>query len=361
MDRRSRLARARADAGSGLVDEKSRREGPGGFRGVLELASGLLLALQVVEHREALLRRQAFMHHPAHRFHHRDRVLALEDVAAHVHAARALLDGVVAHLQRVELRQLLATRDHDRHRAAAGDRLKAFVRVVALHHVRAELRHDARGEAEILRVASHRTAHGHHAHHRDAVTGTGIDEIRQVFQALALVSAADEDLHGQKARVETDGLFDVQRGGLIGERLEAGATELGFFAVDLAFPFFKRAHHGGATGSAQGDGLLRGSWDDAALNAAGEHEAVGIGLQGKNGLIDTLQAGGGALEVTVVKGEHHGAAVFRIEDLAEAILETPVVLVGTFEEEARRLLGRVEEVFLFLLVSSGGGDVGHGG
>ena len=77
-------------------------------------------------------------------------------------------------------------------------------------------------------------------------------------------------------------------------------------------------------------------------------------------LIDTLQAGGGALEITVVKGEHHGAAVLGIENLAEAVLETPIVLVGAFEEEARRFLRGAREVFLFLFVSSGGGDVGHG-
>jgi len=34
--------------------------------------------------------------------------------------------------------------------------------------------------------------------------------------------------------------------------------------------------------------------------------------------------------------------------------------VGTFEEEARRLLRSAREVFFFLFVSSGGGDVGHG-
>jgi hypothetical protein len=66
------------------------------------------------------------------------------------------------------------------------------------------------------------------------------------------------------------------------------------------------------------------------------------------------------LEVAVVKGEHHRAAVLGIENLAEAVLETPIVLVGTFEEEARRLLRSAREVFLFLFVSSGGGDVGHG-
>ena len=47
--------------------------------------------------------------------------VGLEYVAAHVDARRALVDGFVGHRERVELRELLAAGDHDRHRAGGGD------------------------------------------------------------------------------------------------------------------------------------------------------------------------------------------------------------------------------------------------
>ena len=48
------------------------------------------------------------------------------------------------------------------------------------------------------------------------------------------------------------------------------------------------------------------------------------------------------------------------EDLGEAVLEAPVVLVAALEEEAGSLLRDVGEEFLFLLVCCAGLDVGHG-
>ena len=77
-------------------------------------------------------------------------------------------------------------------------------------------------------------------------------------------------------------------------------------------------------------------------------------------MIDALEAGGGALEVAVVEGEHDGATVLRIEDLAEAVFETPVILVAALEEEAGSLLGDVGEEFFFFLVCCAGLDIGHG-
>jgi hypothetical protein len=51
----------------------------------------------------------------------------------------------------------------------------------------------------------------------------------------------------------------------------------------------------------------------------------------------------------VVKGEHDGAAVLGIEDLAEAVLEAPVVLVAALEEEAGASWGCwVKNSFSFL-------------
>ena len=250
--------------------------------------------------------------------------------------------------------------DHDRHGAAARHGFKFGFGVVALHHVRAELRHDAGGEAEILRIACHRTTHGSHAHDGDAVTGSGIDEVGQILQRLALVSTADEHLHGKHAGIQANGFFDVQRGAFIGERLETWAAKLGLLAVDLAFPFFEGAYHRGATAGTQRDGFRGARWDDAALDATREHEAVRVGFEGHDGLVHALQARGRALEVAVIEGEHDGAPILGIEDLAEAIFETPVILVAALEEESWGGLGHVGEVFLFLLVCCAGGDVGHG-
>ncbi len=61
----------------------------------------------------------------------------------------------------------------------------------------------------------------------------------------------------------------------------------------------------------------------------------------------------------MVKCQHHSPAILGIEDLAEAVLETPVVLVTALEEEARSFLWGVREVFFFLFVSSADLNVGH--
>jgi len=99
---------------------------------------------------------------------------------------------------------------------------------------------------------------------------------------------------------------------------------------------------------------------DAALDATGEHQAVCVWLERQDSLIDTLKAGRGALEIAVVKGEHDGAAILGIEHAAEAVLETPVILMSALEEEARGFLRNVGEVFLFFLSAALRGDVSHG-
>ena len=55
---------------------------------------------------------------------HRNGGLGLEDISSHVHARRTVRDRVVSHAQGVELRQFLASGDHDRDRAGRGDRLE---------------------------------------------------------------------------------------------------------------------------------------------------------------------------------------------------------------------------------------------
>src|SRR5262245_2571602 len=64
---------------------------------------------------ERALRLLAFVHDRADRLDHRYRMLGLEDVAPHVHAGRALVDGLVRHGEGIELGQLLAAGDDDRH------------------------------------------------------------------------------------------------------------------------------------------------------------------------------------------------------------------------------------------------------
>jgi hypothetical protein len=57
-------------------------------------------------------------------------------------------------------------------------------------------------DAEILRGAGHGVADSGHAHNGDAVTVGLVDEVRHVFERLALMFAADEHLHGQNAGVQ---------------------------------------------------------------------------------------------------------------------------------------------------------------
>ena len=64
----------------------------------------LLVRLERAVEVERLFRLHILMHHRADRRDHRLGRVGLEDVAAHVDAGRALLDGVVGHRQRLELR-----------------------------------------------------------------------------------------------------------------------------------------------------------------------------------------------------------------------------------------------------------------
>jgi len=158
---------------------------------------------------ERLLRLLFLVNHRADRLDHRDGVVGLEDVAPHVDAGRALVDRLVRHGEGVELGQLLAAGDHDRHRAAGDHALEAFLDEVALHVVRAELGGDARGEAKVALVALHLRAHAGHGHGRDAVAVAGIDELHQVLDRLVLVLRPDVDLRGDGRGVEAYRVLDV--------------------------------------------------------------------------------------------------------------------------------------------------------
>ena len=149
-------------------------------------------------------------------------VVRLEDVAAHVHTGSALLQSVVGHLQRIQFRQLLAASDHDRHRTAAGHSFEFGIGVITFHHVTAQFRHDAGGEAEILWRASHGATHRSDAHDSNAITAGLIDEVREVLESLALVFTTDEHLHSQNRGVQADGVFDAAGQAFIGKRLITG-------------------------------------------------------------------------------------------------------------------------------------------
>ena len=82
------------------------------------------------------------MHNSTNCLHHGNWIVTLEDVASHINSTGTLFTCVICHLQCVTLWALLTTGDHDRHWAAAGDGIKILIRVVALHQVAAEFRHD---------------------------------------------------------------------------------------------------------------------------------------------------------------------------------------------------------------------------
>ncbi len=80
-----------------------------------------------------------------------------------------------------------------------------------------------------------------------------------------------------------------------------------------------------------------------------QNRASHIGAERDDRLIDALKAGGRALEVAVIEGEHHGAARLRIEGLREAVLHAPVEVAAPLEEVAGGLLRHVRVVVLVLL------------
>ena len=88
--------------------------------------------------------------------------------------------------------------------------------------------------------------------------------------------------------------------------------------------------------------------DDAALDPASQHQAIAVGLQRQDRLVDPLEAGGRPHEVAVVEGQHDRAARLGIEDSCQAVLHAPIILVRAFEKKARHLLGSVDEIFFVL-------------
>src|SRR5262249_31913922 len=87
---------------------------------------------------------------------------------------------------------------------------------------------------------------------------------------------------------------------------------------------------------AQHHWLRRFRRNDAAQNAARAEQGVAERQQRHDREIDALEAGGRALEVAVVDGEHHGAAGRRAEHARKPVLHAPIELVRALEEENGR-------------------------
>ena len=272
----------------------------------------------------------ALVHDLADGLGHAGGAVGLEDVAAHVHAVGALLDGAVGHLQGVQLRQLLAAGDDDGDRAGRRYPLKTVV-VVALDDVGAVLRqHPGRQQEEALRPL-HLLADGHHAQRRDAVAGAGVRRAAQQLQRAGLARRADEGLHRHAVRVHADGVLHVA-----GE-----AAAVGHVVVK----------HGGVVGQAHALGRGdrgRNARADGALSA---HQHIHIGGQRRNDQIDPLQARRGTHDVPVVKGQHHGVAGLRPEDTGEAIPHAPVAVGRALDVEALLGGGGIQMVVVGGLVS----------
>src|SRR6516165_366863 len=246
---------------------------------------------------------------------HRVGRVRLEDVAAHIHASGALLDGIIGHGERLELGQFLAAGHHDRHRAGGGHGLEAVVHVIGLDVLRAELGDDAAGKPEVFGVAHHVLAHRRDAHHRHAVTQPRIHELGHVVDGSRLVLAANEHLNADAGGVEPDRVLHVHGDLLIGQVLAQDAR---------------------AAARAQHHGLRRFRRNDAAQDPARAEQGVAERQQRHDREIDALEAGGRALEVAVVDGEHHGAAGRRAEHARKPVLHAPIELVRALEEETGR-------------------------
>ena len=252
------------------------------------------------------------MHDLADGLGHFYAVLALEDVAAHIQTASAALNAAVGHRQRVGLGQLLAAGHHDGHRAGRHDLLKV-VAVVGFDQLHAHLGHDAGGELEEAVGALHVLAHGNHTQRGDAVAEAGVDHAAEVVDAGELSVRADEGLHGHAVGVHADGVLNVH-----GHDLMAQVV----------------VEHAGAGGDAQGDGLAVFRGHAGAQRAAGAHQAVHIGHELGNHQVQALQARGGAHEVAMVEGEHHGVAALGVEDVAQVLFHAPVQVVGALDVKA---------------------------
>ena len=245
-------------------------------------------------------------------------MIALEDVAAHVQTTSAALDGAVCQGQGLILRQLLAAGDHNGHRAGSHDFLE-IVAVVGLYQLHAHLCHNAGGKLEEAVGALHVLADGHNAQRRDAVAHARVDAAAQVVDGGELAVRADEGLNRHAVRVHADRVFHVH-----GQALVAQVV----------------VNHGRAAGHAQRNALLEGRGHAGANRAAGAHEHIHLLLKLRDHQIQTLQTGGRAHEVAMVKREHHSVAADRVKDIGKVTLHAPIRVIRALHVEAALIAKR---------------------
>lgn len=232
--------------------------------------------------------------------HHGERLVGLEDVAAHVDSGSTALDGVVAEFECLELGELFTTGDYDGD-GAGGDNVFEAFGVVGLDDGSTVLGANAGSESEVAGVAGHVLTDSSHAHDGDAVFVTNVNETGEVGDGGGLgggIANGDHGCHG--GSVHGDGV-------LLGD--ENVVVHLG--------------EDCGAGVCAETNGLGVVSRDAGAEHAAAAHETVGFFGKRSDIEVDALKTGSGSHEESVVEGKHHGASGLAVEDAGHAVLDAP--------------------------------------
>src|SRR5436190_1681807 len=93
------------------------------------------------------------MNHGANGLNHRERSLALENVAPHINTRRSILNCPVGHFERGLLGKFLSTGNHNRDRTGRSDARESWFTVIGLYRVRPDLGAYACGKAQVFRVS----------------------------------------------------------------------------------------------------------------------------------------------------------------------------------------------------------------
>ena len=117
------------------------------------------------------------MYNCVYGLNHGCRVLALEYVTSHIDTSRTVVDCLVAKFERLLLRQLLTTGNHDGYRTSGHHLLKAFA-IVGLHDRGTCFGTYTGSQSKVAGIACHLLAHCRYTHYRDAVTITQINGFR---------------------------------------------------------------------------------------------------------------------------------------------------------------------------------------
>ena len=99
----------------------------------------------------------------------------LEDVPPHVHSGRALLNGLIGHLQGIKFRDFLPACYYDRDWATGRDRFKIFFNIIGFDVMSPQFRTYSCSQPELARVPDHIFADCSDGHGWNAVTGSQIN------------------------------------------------------------------------------------------------------------------------------------------------------------------------------------------